>query len=93
MLIDTFPLLIPLPFLSSEFSFHASKIMTLHEEKHRTTSKQVIQHQLLSLVNTSLPIEYRISKTHKWIIDYLLENHFDIFGLIDAGLAVDFNSL
>lgn len=75
--------------LTSDLSLHTSKIMTLHEEKHRTTPKMVIQHQLLSLVNTSLPIEYRISKTYKWIIDYLLENHFDIFGLIDAGLAID----
>ena len=26
-------------------------------------------------------------------IDYLFENHFDVFGLIDAGLAIDINTL
>ena len=26
-------------------------------------------------------------------IDYLIRNHFDLFGLIDAGLAIDINTL
>jgi hypothetical protein len=87
------PILKRLEFLSSEFSLYASKIMTIHEENHKTTSKQVIQHQLLSLVNANLSIDYRMSKTHKWIVDLLLKWHFDIFGLIDKELAVDANTL
>jgi hypothetical protein len=29
----------------------------------------------------------------KCIFDMLVENHFDVFGLIDAGLAIDINTL
>jgi len=38
------------------------------------------------LINTPLASSYEV-------VENLLELHFDIFGLIDAGLAVDINSL
>ena len=33
--------------------------------------------------------EVRIEHLEKWLIDFLLENHFDIYGLIDKGLAYE----
>lgn len=33
--------------------------------------------------------EVRIEHLEKWLIDFLIENHFDIYGLIDKGLAYE----
>lgn len=32
-------------------------------------------------------------RTKRYIFDWLVSNHFDVFGLIDKGLAVDINKL
>lgn len=34
-----------------------------------------------------------INDTDYWLVENLLKNHFDVFGLIEKGLAVDINSL
>ena len=34
-----------------------------------------------------------INQSDYMLIDYLFEWHFDVFGLIDAGLAIDINTL
>ena len=34
-----------------------------------------------------------IKHTDYWIVEILLINHYDVFGLIDAGLAIDINTL
>jgi hypothetical protein len=34
-----------------------------------------------------------IKHTDYWIVEILLINHYDVFGLIDAGLAIDKNTL
>lgn len=39
------------------------------------------------------PLDYKITSNSYDVIQKLLEWHFDIFGLIDSGLAVDINSL
>tara|TARA_R110000782_G_scaffold106389_1_gene194623 strand:+ start:77 stop:505 length:429 start_codon:yes stop_codon:yes gene_type:complete len=34
-----------------------------------------------------------IRYTDYWIVEKLFENHFDVFGLIDKGLAIDINTI
>ena len=34
-----------------------------------------------------------IKDTDYWLVENLLKNHFDVFGLIEAGLAIDINTL
>ena len=52
----------------------------------------VIDHMLTTLVNTNIPIDYRIKKSQKWLVDLLLEDHYDIFEFIPLGLAIDKNT-
>jgi len=35
----------------------------------------------------------KIDNTNYWIVQELLKNHYDVFGLIKLGLAVDINTL
>ena len=38
-------------------------------------------------------LEYYNEELTYSVMQYLTENHFDVFGLIDAGLAIDINTL
>lgn len=39
------------------------------------------------------PLDYIITKNSYEVVQQLISWHFDIFGLIDAGLAIDINTL
>ena len=44
--------------------------------------------------NLSYSNNQYLSARHAFVVyDFLIENHFDVFGLIDTGLAIDINSV
>lgn len=75
--------------------------LLLVPEGETDTHYDIIQQDICSLfeinakelyVHTYLTARVEISKSYE-IYQYLFENHFDVFGLIDEGLAIDINTL
>lgn len=65
-------------------------------------------YSFMSELNSELPYDYQIDRDLDFniehpryvackyaleVYDFLFKNHFDVFGLIDAGLAIDINTL
>jgi hypothetical protein len=84
------PLLHPLSDLTKEIEVNGEKFISIEELLHEINSlvvggEKYSKEEMLSMCNNSYYSE-------AWITDRLTEWHFDIFGLIDTGLAVDINS-
>ena len=84
----------PLSDLTKEIEHNGVKFVPIEmlkeirESKHKTMSKQVLFFILARLSNPDLPIDYKIKSCHYWIVEKLIEWHFDIFGLIEKGFAI-----
>lgn len=78
---DCLPVLRPLSDLTNEIEHNGEKFVPIE----RLTEKCKLQQKLFGLQNT---IDLKA-------IDYLklIEYHFDVFGLIEQGLAVNFNDV
>ena len=77
---DTFPILRPLSDLTIDEEFYSSFFRTFSDEDnvgYICESKSDVSNQGLSYS----------------CILFLIENHFDVFGLIEKGLAIDKNTL
>lgn len=54
-----------------------------------STSRKMTE-KLVEIINND---GFRHERLRVWQSDILIKEHFDIFGLIDAGLAIDYNTL
>lgn len=82
------PILRPLSDLTKEIEYNGEKIFPVEwlEDKYFTTD-------LHSQCNRIIEDERWINHCDYLLIQYLLEWHFDVFGLIEKGLAIDKNTL
>jgi hypothetical protein len=83
------PLLHPLSDLTKEIEVNGEKFIPIEEILHEINSlvvggEKYSKEEMLIMCNN-------IYYSEAWITDRLTEWHFDIFGLIDAGLAIDIN--
>jgi hypothetical protein len=81
---DFKPILLPLSDLTKEIDVNGKKFVPLYYNAFREDKDFIIEFQNGFLHHNA--IKYGI-------INKLLEWHFDIYGLIDAGLAIDINTL
>jgi hypothetical protein len=82
---DFKPILLPLSDLTKEIDVNGEKFVPIEEYKGR-----YLGDRLDECINAS-PSDLKYAQFH--VIEQLLEWHFDIYGLIDAGLAIDINTL
>jgi hypothetical protein len=77
--------------LTKEIEVNGKKFIPIEELLHEINSlvvggEKYSKKEMLGMCNNSYYSE-------SWITDRLTEWHFDIFGLIDDGLAVDINTV
>ncbi len=88
-------LLRPLSDLNEEIEYSGEKFWPLPRINSAFPSKIVIDDELDFQVEIEdgATIEYIEFKMFEQFREYLLEWHFDVFGLIEKGLAIDINTL
>ena len=87
------PILRPLSDLTKEIEVNGERFVPIEWLNKNKSVK------LIKVINTQGDIEVFNGKTSNWrffeycVIEKLFEWHFDVFGLIEAGLAIDINTL
>lgn len=84
------PILRPLSDLTKEIEVNGEKFVPIEclEEKYYTLD---LHKQCLRLLEENG--ENWINQSEYMLVNYLFEWHFDVFGLIENGLAIDINTL
>lgn len=106
---DVKPILRPLSDLTKEIECDGSKfypIGKLHNSSYRRNGKTCkgeyeLTEEVRNIITTKkhsfahgVKIDLnKLDNNESWIINYLLKWHFDVFGLIEEGLAIDINTL
>ena len=80
------PILTPISDLNKEIEI-GKKFLPIDFIKNRCSSESEFKN-LLAIIDRN-----RFKELPYWLLSHLFEWHFDVFGLIEKGLAIDINTL
>jgi len=83
------PILRPLSDLTKEIEVNGKHFTPCYHWDHSNTEQDTYCDRIVNVASDPSSVEY----LDYFIVEKLVEWHFDIFGLIDAGLAVDINTV
>jgi hypothetical protein len=86
-IIEFKPILYPLKYLTKEIEVNGEKFVPLEFFDCEDTKRWLI------ILSETKDREWALSYLGFFIVQKLLQLHFDIFGLIEKGLAIDINTL
>ena len=78
--------------LKTKFKQHYNS-ETISRYKEICYNSRVVWFQNIANYNMDIPNKINVLEQPYWVFQYLLELHFDIFGLIENNLAIDINTL
>ena len=83
------PILRPLSDLTKEIEVNGTKYESVEHYFEEIYYTQTFHKQVKSIIQD----ERWINHCEYILVEFLFEHHFDVFGLIPQGLAIDFNTL
>ena len=86
---DYKPILRPLFDLTEEIEVNGKHFIPCYQWDHSNPEQDTYCDRIINVASDPSSVEY----LDYFIVEKLFEWHFDIFGLIDAGLAIDINTV
>jgi hypothetical protein len=75
----------------TDYSLILHPLSDLTKEKLSKYYKQLMDSDLERVIRDT--IEYPLNQSYTYTTEFLLKNHYDIYGLIKKGLAININTL